>query len=134
MTGEVYHMLQSNRFLRVSKELQKAISWIVHHELKDPRLKILPTILEVQTSRDFNYSNIYISLLNINNKLSPKDVVSILQKSSSYIRFLLAKKVCLRIVPILRFIYDDSFNKGMYISYLIDKSLKNKKRKFSELG
>ncbi|XBC38009.1 MAG: 30S ribosome-binding factor RbfA [Buchnera aphidicola (Floraphis choui)] len=119
-------MLQSNRFFRVSKELQKAISWIICHSLKDPRLKVLITVLEVETSRDFSYSKIYISSFDKTKTLFPKDVILILQKSSRYIRYLLAKKICLRIIPTLHFIYDDSFIKGMKISSLIDRSLKKK--------
>ncbi|XBC38536.1 MAG: 30S ribosome-binding factor RbfA [Buchnera aphidicola (Melaphis rhois)] len=124
-------MLQYNRGFRVSKELQKAISWIICNSLSDPRLKVLITVLEVQISRDFKYSKIYISMFEPCTTLSSQDILLILRKSSKYIRFLLSKKVRLRIVPILNFIYDDSLIKGMKISYLINQSFLYKSKKNS---
>ncbi|XBC41609.1 MAG: 30S ribosome-binding factor RbfA [Buchnera aphidicola (Kaburagia rhusicola rhusicola)] len=117
-------MVQSNRFFRVSRELQKEISWIICHSLSDPSLKAIITVLEVQTSCDFNYSKIYVSVFDNNKILSPKNVVLTLQKSSSYIRYLLAKKVRLRIIPKLHFIYDNSLIKGIKLSKLISRSFK----------
>ncbi|XBC40591.1 MAG: 30S ribosome-binding factor RbfA [Buchnera aphidicola (Nurudea yanoniella)] len=123
-------MLQSNRFFRISKEIQKEISWIIQNSLEDPRLKSLITVLEVQTSRDFNYSKVYISIFDKNEKLSinVNNVVLTLQKSASYIRYLLAKRVHFRNIPFLKFFYDNSLVKGIKMNKLINKSCENKRK------
>ncbi|XBC44193.1 MAG: 30S ribosome-binding factor RbfA [Buchnera aphidicola (Schlechtendalia peitan)] len=116
-------MLQANRLFRISKELQKEISWIICYALTDPRLKILMTVVKVKISCDLNYSKVYISILENDKNLSPKSIILILQKSSNYIRYLLAKRIRLRVIPVLQFIYDNSYIKGIKISNLINKCL-----------
>ncbi|XBC39064.1 MAG: 30S ribosome-binding factor RbfA [Buchnera aphidicola (Nurudea shiraii)] len=122
-------MLQSNRSLRVSKELKKEISWVIKHFLGNFFLKFLITVSEVQVSRDLNYSKVYISVFNTDTMFSSSEVISKLQKSASYIRYILAKRIFLRVVPVLSFFYDDSLIKGIRMNNLINKSLLHEAKK-----
>ncbi|ANF17312.1 hypothetical protein XW81_01725 [Buchnera aphidicola (Schlechtendalia chinensis)] len=118
-------MFQSNRLFRISKELQKTISWIIRYSLTDSRFKNLITISRVKISRDLCHSKIYVSIFDNNDSnMSHKNIMLMLTKSSRYIRYLLAQKICLRVIPILNFVYDDSYIQGVKISNLINRSFK----------
>ncbi|XBC40074.1 MAG: 30S ribosome-binding factor RbfA [Buchnera aphidicola (Nurudea ibofushi)] len=118
-------MFQSNRLFRISKELQKTISWIIRYSLTDSRFKNLITISRVKISRDLCHSKIYVSIFDHNDSnMSHKNIMLMLTKSSRYIRYLLAQKICLRVIPILNFVYDDSYIQGVKISNLINRSFK----------
>ncbi|MEN2897451.1 Ribosome-binding factor A [Mannheimia haemolytica] len=55
-----------------------------------------------------------------------------LEKASPYIRTLLGKAMRLRIVPELRFIYDESLVEGMRMSNLVSSVIKNDEEKHKE--
>ena len=52
----------SERILRVNSEIQKAISYIISNELKNPLIKGLITVTKVDTTTDLDQSKIYISI------------------------------------------------------------------------
>lgn len=120
----------SHRHLKIARELKKQIASIIQYELKDPRfIDIIISISSVSISCDSSYAKIYINTFSIrSNNIDNKLVIYLLQRSSKMIRCLLARKMYLRTIPFLRFIYDDSFAKGRRITNLISRVLKKKYR------
>jgi len=109
------------RTRRVGDLIQVELADILARETHDARFALV-TILEVNVSPDLAHAKVFISVLE---KEKARDIVDALNKASKYLRFHLAQRIELRIVPGLRFIYDDSAAHGQHISSLIDKALKN---------
>lgn len=107
-----------SRTQRVSHELQKEVAIILQREIKDPRLGMV-TVSEVELSRDLSYAKIFVTFLYD----SEPDVVTqglkVLNDATGYIRSLLGKAMQLRIVPEIKFVYDDSLVEGMRMSNLV---------------
>ncbi|WP_343155035.1 30S ribosome-binding factor RbfA [Buchnera aphidicola (Kurisakia onigurumii)] len=120
--------MQGNRSFRVSNELKKEISCILKQSIRDPRLDCLITISEIDVSKDLSYAKVFVTFIqdNINeyeDKKKIKEILKILKNASGYIRFLISKRLNMRIIPFLSFYYDDSFFKGYKISKIIDNAI-----------
>ena len=80
-------------------------------ELKDPRISDMLTVVKVDVSGDLSYAKVYISA--IDGIDAAKRSVKGLESAQGYIRKQLSSRLHLRKSPELRFIADDSIEKGM---------------------
>lgn len=103
---------------RVAQELQKEIAVILQREVKDPRIG-MATVSDVEISRDLAYAKVYVTFLFDNDQEAVKRGLEGLNKASGYIRTLVGKAMHLRIVPELKFFYDQSLVEGMRMSNLV---------------
>ena len=96
----------NNRMLRADAEIQKELAEIIKNDLSDPRLQSLISVTNVKTSPDFTSVKARVSIYeeNINKR---KEILKLLQKSSGYIKHILAENLRLRNVPNLAFDLDD---------------------------
>ncbi len=116
---------------RVAQELQKEIAVILQREVKDPRIGMV-TVSDVEVSRDLAYAKIFVTFLFDNDQSAIEQGMKGLEKASPYIRSLIGKAMRLRIVPELRFIYDQSLVEGMRMSNLVSNVIKNDEAKHKE--
>lgn len=116
---------------RVAQELQKEIAVILQREVKDPRVGMV-TVSDVEVSRDLAYAKIFVTFLFDNDPEAIKQGMKGLEKASPYIRTLVGKVMRLRIVPELRFVYDESLVEGMRMSNLVSNVIKNDEAKHKE--
>lgn len=103
---------------RVAQELQKEVAVILQREVKDPRIGMV-TVSDVEVSKDLAYAKIFVTFLFDHDETAIEQGMKGLEKASPYIRSLLGKAMRLRIVPELRFIYDQSLVEGMRMSNLV---------------
>ncbi|CUR53224.1 30S ribosome-binding factor RbfA [Buchnera aphidicola] len=110
-----------NRAERLGHCFQKELSYILYHNIHDPRLFHKGTITNVSVSRDFKYGKVFIILWSLQNKKKISQYLKILQNASGFISFLLGKRISLRILPKLFFFHDSSFLEGEKISLILKK-------------
>lgn len=116
-----------DRTQRVADLLQKALAQLLLHEMTDDRFRLV-TVTGVSVSRDLSYAKIYVSVL-MDEAEKIKQTIVALNRSAKSLRYNLAKEVELRIVPELKFVYDESTAHGFKISTLIDSAVKNLDKK-----
>lgn len=116
---------------RVAQELQKEVAIILQREVKDPRIGMV-TVSDVEVSRDLAYAKIFVTFLFDNDQEAIKQGMRGLEKASPYIRSLVGKAMRLRIVPELRFIYDESLVEGMRMSNLVSNVIREDEAKHKE--
>jgi len=104
---------------RVADGLQKEIARIIQRDLRDPRLSMV-TVMSVEVSRDLSYAKVFVSVLG--DEAQVQETLATLKRAKGHIRSLLAKRITLRIMPDLNFIYDDSVTRGTHVSHLIDEA------------
>lgn len=110
---------------RVGGQIQKALSDLLHKNIKDPRLEKV-IITGVKLSRDLRLARIYFTLSDqgTSDTLGPQNDASEGFKSAlGFIKRSLAQQLGLRYMPDLRFYYDQSFDYGEKIETLL-KTLK----------
>ena len=102
---------------RLEGMLIREISDILMTEAKDEDLKFV-TITSMNLANDLSYAKVYFQTLNEDKEKITKE----LNQATGFIRSILKKrKLDIRIMPELKFIYDDSMEYGNNIDNLIDK-------------
>lgn len=108
----------NNRMLKADAEIKRELGEILLFDMNDPRLNEQISITWVKTSSDFANCKVGISIVS-NDAEQRKDILAILNKSSGYIKKLLAERVRMKAVPKIVFELDD----GAVFSQDIDKIL-----------
>jgi len=103
-----------SRSERVSSQLQREIATIIQTELKDPRLGFV-TVNEARVARDLSVAKVYVSII----KGNDEENMLVLNRAVPFIRHALGHRLKMRVIPELKFIFDDSIKKGMELSDLI---------------
>lgn len=115
-----------DRTQRVADLIQKSLAQILLEDMTDERFGLV-TITSVNVSRDLSYAKIFVSVL-MDEADKIKDVVSALNRAAKSFRFHLARDVKLRIIPELKFVYDESTAYGFKLSMLIDSAVKKSEK------
>ena len=110
------------RTSRIAEEMKREISSIILNELKDPRLPRLISITSVNVTRDLRYARVYISVLGTDEE--KKNALDGLKSAAGYIRREIGRRIQLRYTPEIQFEPDNSIEKGIYISKLIDRTMR----------
>ena len=111
-----------DRAQRVGDLICRALANILLEDMTDERFRLV-TVMGANVSRDLSYAKIYVSAL-MDDENQIRDTIKSLNNSVKRIRYQLAKAVELRIVPELKFVYDDTTARGFHISGLIDEAVK----------
>ncbi|ALP41432.1 30S ribosome-binding factor RbfA [Aeromonas schubertii] len=123
-----------SRTRRVGQQIQREIALILQREVKDPRFGMV-TVSDVEVSRDLNYAKVYVTFLQLDNDPERiKEVLTALGEAAGYIRSLLGSAMRLRVVPELRFFYDETLVEGMRMSNLVTNTIREDKRRMAESG
>ena len=102
---------------RVAEQIQRELADLLQFEVKDPRVGMV-TVTEVEVTGDMAHAKIYYSA-----KAGTAELQAGLEKTAGFLRGQLAKRMLLRTVPQLHFIYDASIDRGMKLSKMIDEAL-----------
>lgn len=113
------------RTRRVGEQMQRDLSDLIRREVKDPRLGMV-TITGVEVSKDFASARVYVTVLGKEPDAVQGDL-EILNNTAGYLRSLLGKRIRLRIIPRLVFLYDQSIASGAHLSALIDEAIASDK-------
>ncbi|MEE8388844.1 MAG: 30S ribosome-binding factor RbfA [Acidiferrobacterales bacterium] len=111
---------ESNRPRRVGHLLQREVAGLIQREVNDPRVQHV-TIISVDVSPDLKQARVYFTCLDA--AANTIEVEKVLNNAKGYLRHHLKTRLSLRSVPHLRFIYDESVERGAQISELIDRAL-----------
>lgn len=112
-----------SRTRRVAEQMQRELALLIQQEVRDPRLG-MTTVAGVELSKDLSYAKVFVSVLGA----EPKLAIGVLQKVSGHLRHELGRRMVMRVIPELRFVHDDTSERGAHLSALIDEAVaKNKK-------
>lgn len=106
-----------SRSTRVAEQMRRELADLLQFEVKDPRIGMV-TITEVEVSGDMAHAKVFYSAAKPSDNLQKG-----LENSSGFLRTQVAKRMLLRTVPQLHFVYDDSIDNGMKMAQLIDVAL-----------
>ncbi|HTP62624.1 MAG TPA: 30S ribosome-binding factor RbfA [Burkholderiales bacterium] len=101
---------------KVADLIQRELSELIRLEVRDPRVGMV-TITSVDVSPDLSHAKVFITLLQTE-KL--KETLQGLQRAAGFLRSQLAHRMKMYTTPELRFVYDESVERGDHLSRLID--------------
>ncbi len=107
---------------RVAEQLQRELAQIIQLEVKDPRIGMV-TVGAVDLSRDLHYATVYVTFLGIEETTkATSEAVAVLNDAASFIRVQIGKRMRMRAVPHVKFLFDESISRGRDLSSLIEKA------------
>jgi len=106
---------------RISEEVKREVSAMIQNELKDPRLPKMISVTAAEVTRDLRYAKVYISVLG--NEDEKRDAIRGLKSAAGFIRREIGRRIQLRYTPEMIFELDDSIERGVYISKLINETV-----------
>lgn len=117
--------MTKQRARRLGELIKQEISNIILKELKDPRIGFV-SITDVEVSGDLRHANVYVSVYG--SEKEKEESMEGLKQATGYIRKLIGERITVYHTPEILFKYDDSIEHGAYISRLIDKVNKERKK------
>jgi len=109
---------------RVGSQICREASEIIHTQLKDPQMNMLMrllTLTTVRVTRDYSHARIYYTVLG--SQADIEAVSGALEQIKGWLRSQLAKRIRLRRIPELGFVYDESIEQGRRLTRLIDEAI-----------
>jgi ribosome-binding factor A len=103
---------------RVDEAMRAVLSDAIAKDLKDPRVGFV-TVTGVKTSPDLRHARVYVSVLGDEAERSAS--IDGLRSAHGFLQRRLADELTLKHTPSLTFEYDESVDRGMRISRLLDE-------------
>jgi ribosome-binding factor A len=112
----------SGRPQKLGDLMQRELSDLLRLELRDPRVGMI-TLTSVDVSPDMSHAKVFFTVLE---KEKLPDTLAGLKRAAGFLRSQLAKRIQMYTTPELRFVYDESVERGDHLSRLIDSVVPRK--------
>jgi ribosome-binding factor A len=109
---------RSGRPEKLGDLIQRELSDLLHRELRDPRVGMV-TITAVDVSPDLSHAKVFFTTLA---QEHVEEASAGLKRAAGFLRSQLARRIKLYTTPELRFVYDESVERGDRLSRLIDST------------
>lgn len=110
--------MRSSRMRRVDEAMRAVLSDAIATDLKDPRVGFV-TVTGVKTSPDLRHARVYVSVLG--DEATRSASIGGLRSAHGFLQRRLASELTLKHTPSLTFEYDESVDRGMRITRLLDE-------------
>ena len=128
-----------SRSTKVADQMQRELANLLMFEAKDPRVTMV-TVTAVEVTGDMAHAKIFYSAPQAqknktntqnaaNHAKTLQTIQNGLEKSAGYLRTQVAKRMLLRTVPQLHFVYDESIDIGIKMAQLIDAAMASNEQK-----
>jgi ribosome-binding factor A len=107
----------STRAARVAELLKREVALILDRRLRDPRLRGLVSVTDVEVTGDLSLARIYVSVLEGGETRA--HALAALKRAAGFVRAEVAPVLGLREVPEIRFVFDDSLERGARVDELL---------------
>lgn len=125
-----------SRTRRVEEQLRRDLAELIRHEIKEPDLGMI-SITEIKVSTDLAHAQVYTTILQDDADIIEYSMQT-LQNYAGRLRSLLGKRMHIRRVPKLVFIYDNLIQRGTALNQVIDEAVDGDRKKadqyHTELG
>ncbi len=116
------------RIRRVSELIKQEVSDIVRRDVSAGEIGFL-TVTGAEVAADLKTARIYISM--IGPKANRPAALALLQRNRAHIQHELGKRVVLKYLPHLEFVYDESLERGDRLLHIMDEIEKENEEKQS---
>jgi ribosome-binding factor A len=111
--------MSDGRMRRVDEAVRAVLSDVIASHLKDPRVGFV-TVTGVKTSPDLRHARVFVSVLGDEQVRSA--TLEGLRSAHGFLQRHVAAELTLKHTPALTFQYDDSVDRGMRITQLLDET------------
>ena len=101
---------------RLNNTFVEHISRIIRTEIKDERISFV-TVTAAKITNDLSFAKVYVTVLNDKER---DNVIKLLNKASNFIERELSKRIEIRKMPNITFVYDESLEYAANIENIIE--------------
>jgi ribosome-binding factor A len=105
---------------RVAEQIQRELAELIRLEVKDPRVGFV-TLTGVEVSRDYSHAKVFFTTLGAEAEHAATGEG--LQRAAGFLRSQLAHRLNTRVIPQLHFVFDESVERGIRVTRLIEEGL-----------
>ncbi len=109
---------ESRRPHRVADLLHHEIAWVLQRRIKDPRIGFV-TLTGVEVTADLRRARVYYTVLG--QEAEREETARGLRSASPFIRRALGRRLRLRVIPELEFVYDSATERGLRVQETIEE-------------
>lgn len=102
---------------KVAHRMRREVAEILQQRLRDPRLSAMVSVTDVEVSHDLSFAKIYVTVLG--DETERERTMKALANAAGFVRRELGSRLGLREVPEVRFLYDDSLDRGARVDELL---------------
>jgi ribosome-binding factor A len=110
--------MATSRMRRVNEVIRQVLGDVIATDLKDPRVGFV-TVTDVDTSPDLRTARVYVSVLG--GEAEREKALAGLQSAHGFLQGKIAAELRMKRTPTLTFHYDESVDRGVRISRLLDQ-------------
>lgn len=108
------------RSRRVGEQLRRELAELIRDQLRDPRAAMV-SITSVEVTRDLAHAKVYVTFLGA--PAERPEILHHLNHAAPGLRGALGRRMRIRTVPELRFLYDESVERGARLESLISAAV-----------
>lgn len=109
-----------SRTLRVAEQIQRELADMIRREVKDPRVGMV-TLTDVEVTANYAHAKVFFTTLGNDDQITA--ATAGLNHAAGFLRHELGHRIKLRSIPQLHFVYDESVERGLRLSQLIDEAV-----------
>jgi len=117
-------ILKKQRLEGIGKEIMRVISKVLLEEVKNPKIKGLVSVTEVNVTEDLKFADTYFSILPPLNdeekQYDHEEILEALNEIKGFLRKRVAEEVDIRFTPEIRVKLDNSMENAMKITKLLN--------------
>ena len=104
---------------KVAHLMRREVADFLQQKLRDPRVSAMASVTDVEVTHDLSFAKVYVSVLG-----TPENVAATLQAlahAAGFVRHELSLRLNLREVPEIRFVHDESLDRGARVEELLKR-------------
>jgi ribosome-binding factor A len=104
---------------RVAHMMRREVADILENRMRDPRLGSMVSITDVEVTQDLSFARVYVSTLQTGPER--EQLLETLRAAAGFVRHELRPRLGLREVPEVRFVFDESIERGARVDEILRK-------------
>lgn len=111
--------MKRQRLAGIEKEMARVISKVLMEEVKNPKIKGLVSVTNINVTEDLKFADVYFSIMGQEN-VNTDEVVEGLNQIKGFLRKRVAEEIEIRYIPEIRVKLDTSIEHAIKISKLLN--------------
>lgn len=119
-----------SRLRRIEDQIQRELAQLVQQEMKDPRIGMV-TVTAVRVTKEIENATVFFTVMG-STEQQTIETQKVLNRAAGFLRREVAHRLSLRHVPVLHFKFDESVEKGMRLTELINAARASDEQRIQE--
>lgn len=111
--------MKRQRLAGIEKEMARVISKVLMEEVKNPKVKGLVSVTNINVTEDLKFADVYFSIIGQEN-INTDEVIEGLNQIKGFLRKRVAEEIEIRYIPEIRVKLDTSIEHAIKISKLLN--------------